>query len=88
MHRRSSDEVQRKIDEWSLMRGDFGPDAPRAVTDFIDAEIDKLRYEKKMRDRPMPDGRRASDTSATNRRPDGDRSLSPDAWFDVSKEAR
>ena len=71
MHRRSSDEVQRKIDEWSLMRGDFGPDAPRAVTDFIDAEIDKLRYEKRMRDRPMPNGRRASDVPVGGGRSDG-----------------
>ena len=61
MNRRCADDVQRKIDEWERLRDDLGTEATHAVIGYISAELDRLRLEKLMRNRPLPGGRRAGD---------------------------
>jgi len=67
MDRRSADAIERRIREWERTRDDLGTDAGHGVTRYINDEIDRLRYEKLIRDRPMPGGRRATDPKPTLR---------------------
>jgi len=61
MHRRSVDEIERRIAQWEQTRDGLGSGAAHGLVRVINDEIDRLRYEKLMRDRPRPDGRRATD---------------------------
>ena len=69
MDRRSSDEIEQRIREWERTRDSLGPDAGHGVVRYINDELDKLRYEKLMRDRPLPGGRRATDPKPPQPRP-------------------
>ena len=69
MDRRSSDEIERRIREWEQTRDRFGADGGHGVVRFINDEIDRLRYEKRSRDRPMAGGRRATDPKPPLRPP-------------------
>ena len=61
MNRRSSDEIERRIAQWERTRDSLGQDTTHGLVRVINDEINKLRYEKLLRDRPMPSGRRATD---------------------------
>ena len=61
MDRRITDKLQNKISEWERMRDDFGDRSPLAVQEFIDGEIEKLRWQKAQKSRPLLEGRRATD---------------------------
>lgn len=60
MSRRSTDLFQRRIDEWERLRSDCS-DADPGVVGYIAGEVDRLRHEWAMRNRPRPGGRRATD---------------------------
>ena len=62
MDRRSIDKLQNKIGEWERMREDFGDRCPLTVQSFIDAEVEKLRWERAQMSRPLASGRRATDS--------------------------
>ncbi len=62
MDRRSTDKLQNKIGEWERMRDEFGDRCPLTVQSFIDAEVEKLRWERAQKSRPMPAGRRSTDS--------------------------
>jgi|GEM_PF-3008625 len=61
MNRRSGDEIERRISDWERTRDGLGAEATHGLVRYINDEIDRLRYEKMMRDRPMAGGRRATD---------------------------
>lgn len=62
MDGRCDDAVRRRIDGWEAMRREFGANAPRALGDYIDREINKLRDEMTARDRPRLGGTRVPDS--------------------------
>lgn len=61
MNRRSTDELARRIEDWERTREALGHDTTHGLVRYINDEIDKLRFEKMVRERPMPEGRRAGD---------------------------
>jgi hypothetical protein len=61
MQRRSVDEIERRIAQWEQTRDELGATAAHGLIRVINDEIDRLRYEKLARDRPLSDGRRATD---------------------------
>ena len=61
MNRRSVDEIERRIAQWEQTRDGLGSSAAHGLVRVINDEIDRLRYEKLMRGRPLADGRRATD---------------------------
>lgn len=63
--RRSTDELERQIADWELIRRALAPGALPVAASFIDEEIRKLRHEVRLRDAPKPWGRRAMDPKPT-----------------------
>jgi hypothetical protein len=61
MNRRSGDEIERRITEWERTRDSLGDSASHGLVRYLNDEIDKLRHEKMMRDRPVAGGRRTTD---------------------------
>jgi hypothetical protein len=61
MHRRSTDALEREIDDWERIRRALGPDASLVALHFIDEKLGQLRQAQAVRDRPKVWGRRATD---------------------------
>lgn len=58
---RMVDEVDRKISEWEKLRASIGDNPPRDVEIYIQSEIDRLRHDRRVLDRPCAGGRRDYD---------------------------
>ena len=65
MGRRVTDNIDEKIEQWEAMRGEFGPDAPQALDEFIAGELARLRHERSFHSHPQSGGRRATDGKAS-----------------------
>jgi hypothetical protein len=61
MHRRSTDELERRIAAWEAVRRTIELDASPAALAFVDAELGRLRRAKVAWAAPRIWGRRASD---------------------------
>lgn len=69
MNRRKTDEIEARIQSWERLRAELGPDAPHAVVGYVNAEIDRLRFNKLVRSRPVPGGRRDEDPEPSSPAP-------------------
>lgn len=61
MHRRSTDALEREVQDWQRIRHALGPEASPLALNFIDDKLIALRYELSVRDKPRVWGRRATD---------------------------
>ncbi|MDO9487170.1 MAG: hypothetical protein Q7J32_02270 [Sphingomonadaceae bacterium] len=54
---RTSDEIEKLIDEWESLRADYASRGSTGIVDFINAELRKLRAERDTAEivRPAPD---------------------------------
>lgn len=61
MHRRLTDALERDIAQWECIRRVLDPGvAPHAMAS-VEREIERLRHERAVKDRPKVWGRRATD---------------------------
>lgn len=61
MHRRLTDALARDIADWEHVRRVLNPDTASAALAFIEGEIERLRFQYAVSERPRVHGRRASD---------------------------